>query len=316
MMPAAGPYGITQVDAAGLISNYQAMQRNRVEMLVLQKQSEAADRAAEKQSSIQAAVAKYAKGGDQSPASDGAQGAVNAYAPPADPLAPLPDAAPSAPPQPRGPSAADREGLFSSLIALDPKVAGEYIDAFSKMDKAKVDQFTQRNTNVMQIMAGLSQLPAAERPAAVQQAADELKGLGYTDEQIAGFDPSDANLKSELVRHMDAQRIVQFTNQEADNTRADDNQDSLEEYRQGSLINTRRGQDLTDKRGRRGQDIADKRGRRGQDIASGDRRYVADRRPPTKGAAPKPVSTGDGAIIKNPTTGERMQLRDGKWVKL
>jgi hypothetical protein len=45
----------------------------------------------------------------------------------------------------------------------------------------------------------------------------------------------------------------------ADNERADENQQSLDAYRRGSLANTRRGQDLTDRRGRRGQDVTDKR---------------------------------------------------------
>lgn len=223
-MPTAGPYGITQFDAAGVVSNIQAVQQNRIQMLVLQKQSEAADRAAQTQSSIQAAVSRYAKGGDQSsegapqegayatPQPQGASGAISAYAP--DPLAPLPDAtAPQDAPMkasPRGPSAGDREKLFGELIALDPETASKYMDAFAKMDKSQADQFSQRNTQIMQIMAGLSQLPADQRPAAIQQAAQELKSLGFNDEQIAGFDPSDQNLRSQIVKHMDAEKIAQF----------------------------------------------------------------------------------------------------------
>lgn len=54
-----------------------------------------------------------------------------------------------------------------------------------------------------------------------------------------------------------------------DNDRADENLESLEGYRSGQLGNTRRGQDMTDRRGRRGQDMTDHRVREGKGPGGG-----------------------------------------------
>lgn len=64
----------------------------------------------------------------------------------------------------------------------------------------------------------------------------------------------------------------------------------------------------------RGQDLANSRGIRGQDIASRDRQRGQDMRPKPK---PKAIGgAGDGAIARNPKTGERMKLIGGKWVPI
>lgn len=204
-MPTAGPYGIVQFDAPGIISAYQNAQANRIQLMILQKQEERAERADRRQEGVQKAVAEYMKPKPPPAASPQPQGA------PSDPLAPLPATQPpaAAPAAPQ-PSAADREKLFSTLLALDPQVAGQYMDAFSKMDQAQVDQFKVKNEGIMQVAAGLMQLDPSQRKAALQQAAPQLQQYGFTPEQIAGFDPSDQNLRQLIVGHMDAEKIAQF----------------------------------------------------------------------------------------------------------
>jgi hypothetical protein len=208
-MPTAGPYGITQFDAAGVIGNYQAAKENRIRSLILEKQMAALDKQEKAQSGIQKAVSAY-YGGETSPVPDatGTPGAPGASA--AAPTVPT-TAQPSAVPAPsRQPSAADREHLIGTLMAIDAPTAEKYIDLFSKMDKAQVDHFNQNNGQIMQIMGSLTQLPAANRKAAIQQSAPELQKLGYTPEQLANFDPSDENLRSEMARHMDASKVAEF----------------------------------------------------------------------------------------------------------
>jgi hypothetical protein len=167
-MAEAGPYGITQFDAPGIIGAYQNSQRNRIQMMYEQK--------------------------------------------PADPLAPLPDQ-PAAPATSQ-PDPAARQRLISTLLAIDAPTAEKYMSVFSAMDKSQAEQVALRNTHAMQIMGGLLQLPLAQRQAAIQQAAPELEQLGYTPQQVAGFVPSDENLRSELAKHMDADKLITFVKPE------------------------------------------------------------------------------------------------------
>lgn len=191
-MPAVGPYGIEQFDAAGVIGNYLAAKENRIRSMILQKQLEAQDRAEARQAGVDKAVSAYLAGEDAA-SSPSAAGAVQ----------PTPAAT-------RQPNAAAREKLIRTLIAIDPERVGQFIDVFSKMDEAQANQFKQRNTRIMQIAAGVLQLPPDQRPAAIQQAMPELKELGFNDQQLAGFDPSGQNLRGMIAGHMDMERIASF----------------------------------------------------------------------------------------------------------
>jgi hypothetical protein len=166
-------------------------------MMYEQKQLEQLDRQTKNEAAVQKAVAAYYT----KPLSGFA---TARYAPsaPADPLAPLPD-------QPDGaaasqPDPAARQRLISTLLAIDAPTAEKYMNVFSAMDKSQAEQVALRNTHAMQIMGGLLQLPLAQRQTAIQQAAPELQQLGYTQQQVSGFVPSDENLRSELAKHMDA----------------------------------------------------------------------------------------------------------------
>jgi hypothetical protein len=219
----AGPYGITQFDAAGVIGNYQRSQANRIQMMLAQKELEAQQKQEQKQEGVQKAVSAYLGGQKEADAPApaaapspvaGLRSAASAVpaaygaAPQTQPSPAASGQPPAAPPS--GPDNADREKLFSTLLAIDPQVASQYMDAFAKMDGTQARQFAQKNDHIIQLMGGLAQLPAEQRKAAIQQEAPQLQQLGYTQEQIASFDPSDDNLRSEMAKHMDAQKVAEF----------------------------------------------------------------------------------------------------------
>jgi hypothetical protein len=208
LMAAVGPYGIEQFDASGIIGAYQNAQQNRIRMMYEQKQLEQLDRQTKNEAAVQKAVAAYYSNSRlrlrHSP--------LQRLRRPADPLAPLPD-------QPTAtaasqPDPAARQRLISTLLAIDAPTAEKYMNVFSAMDKSQAEQVALRNTHAMQIMGGLLQLPLAQRQTAIQQAAPELEQLGYTPQQVAGFVPSDENLRSELAKHMDANKLITFVKPE------------------------------------------------------------------------------------------------------
>jgi hypothetical protein len=83
-------------------------------------------------------------------------------------------------------SGAAREKLISQLMAIDAPTAEKYIDLFSaRWTRRRSSSSSQRNDRIMQLMGGLTQLPLAERKAAIQQEMPQLQELGYTPEQIA-----------------------------------------------------------------------------------------------------------------------------------
>lgn len=193
----AGPYGITQFDAAGLINNYQVAKQNRIQMMVAQKQLERLDKQTKDEEGVRKAVSAYYGGASQ--------------AAPQSATAPFPT-------QPAAPKGADREKLFGQLMAVDPETATHYMDAFAKMDKAQIDRYTQTSARITQFAGGLLQLPQAQRAAALQQAAPEAQQLGYTPEQLAHVDLSDNGLRQIMVSHMDADKIAAFVKPEYHST--------------------------------------------------------------------------------------------------
>jgi hypothetical protein len=202
-MADVGPYGITQFDAAGLINNYQVAKQNRIQMMLEQKQLERMDKQAKDQEGVQKAVGAYLHPETASTASPQSATAPTG----ASPVSAAPSTPVSAPAAPTG---ADREKLISTLAVIDPAVASQYIDIFSKMDTAQAGEAAKRNAQVMQLLGGLSQLPMEQRKAAIQQEAPQLQQLGYKPEQLAAFDPSDDNLRSEMAKHMDAEKVIAF----------------------------------------------------------------------------------------------------------
>jgi hypothetical protein len=205
-VPQAGPYGITQFDAPGIIGAYQQAQQNRISMMVAQKQLERLDKQTQEEEGVKKAIAAYYGGGNTSQASPNASGTPIAAS-----GAPGGQNAPNAPvAAPRGPSAADREKLFANLMAIDQQAAVNVMDTFSKMDKAQLQQAAQTNLQLAQHATGYKMLPYEQRKAAIQRDAPMLQQLGLQPDQVAGFDPTDQNLNQIIAQSFDVERLAQF----------------------------------------------------------------------------------------------------------
>jgi hypothetical protein len=199
MMAEAGPYGITQFDVAGVVGAYQQSQANRIQMMIAQKQMERIDKETKNEDAASKAVSAYYS---PTPNASGAAPTTGA----------APGTAPGA--GPAMPNAAARQKLIGTLMAIDPATAEKYMNVMAGMDKDQATRAAQTNAQIMQVMGGLLQLPPEQRKAAIQQQAPQLQQLGYTPDQLAGFDPSDQNLRSQMAQHMDADKLLSFVKPE------------------------------------------------------------------------------------------------------
>lgn len=218
-MAQAGPYGITQVDVPGVLGVYQAAQENRIRQMLLKRQVDKEEREAKTQTGIRDALSRYSgrKGAETAPQPEqgdagtlrsriGMSDPVSAYgAPPA-----TPQPAASTPATQRRPTAADREELFGSLLALDPQTAGQVMDAFGKMDKAQAESAAQRSAVLGRGAQHLMSVPREQRAAELQRIAPDLLQAGISQDKIAGFDPTDDNALSFIVNQSrDIEKIIE-----------------------------------------------------------------------------------------------------------
>ena len=237
---------------------------------------------------------------------------------PAQPMA-TPQRAASQSTMPSGPE-------WERYVRADPSGAMKSLLEKQNLTKAQNEALFTQMDMLSRLARGAVDQPSYE--AAIQRA----QGMGIDTSSLpAKFDPAAVNAvelqamsaKEYLTEQRNDRRVDwDVQDDEADNERADrDVNDRIDDRSERRTL-TRRGQDLSDSRARRGQDIADERGRRGQDLANdrgrrgqdltdtrGRRGQDMGGRKPARGA-----KTGDGAVIVNPQTGQRMKLQGGKWV--
>lgn len=236
-MAGVGPYGIEQVDVPGILGNAQNMQFNRVRMMMAQKQLEMQDLMMNRQKgAMQALNAYYASQGGASDASanssgsstsSGASGAVNAYGTPATSSAPvMPHAddvvaqpAPVQPSQPAGPydangvpttaELANRQRVLAGLnISGNSELADQFLKGFSSMDAMQQQAFQARNAQAVRVGAGILQLPYAQRKAAIMADPAPFLAVGYDQQHLANFDPTDGNVRKWISDHSDMDHIM------------------------------------------------------------------------------------------------------------
>jgi hypothetical protein len=237
-----------------------------------------------------------------------------------------------------------RDAAFQRLARADPESALKVRQEYAELDDQKLKNWNALNEGGLRILSGVYDQRSFDE--AKLRARSLYERYGEDPEVLAGlpeqYSPEAVNaIRMEMMSAKDqfgtlrAERKLEWDieDDEIDNERADRNLESLSEYRQGSLANVRRGQDLTDDRGRRGQHLAsgdrqrgqnlsDTRGRRGQDLTNArglQGQALTDKRVRESagfsgrgrrgGAAAAPV-----ARIRNPQTGQVMVLRGGKWV--
>lgn len=225
---------------------------------------------------------------------------------------------------------APTSNAWQRMVDADPIKAAQVESADLELTDDRLKVLSSVNARAVQMLAGVHDQPSFE--AAKQRARTMYAGVGIDLDALGLPDAySEEGLQQLMLSALDnddqlaalrAERKLDWDirDDELDNARADRNQTSVEAYRTGQMSNVRRGQDLADARGRRGQDIGSADRRRGQDITSGDRRRGQDTtssdRRRGQDLRPGRRSNGDGAIIVNPRTGQRMKLQGGKWVPI
>jgi hypothetical protein len=95
-------------------------------------------------------------------------------------------------------------------MAIDPQVAVNVMDTFSKMDKTQLQQAAQTNLQLAQHATGYKMLPYEQRKAAIQRDAPMLQQLGLQPDQVSGFDPTDQNLNQIIAQSFDVERLAKF----------------------------------------------------------------------------------------------------------
>jgi len=106
------------------------------------------------------------------------------------------------------------------------------LELINKMDERTAAMALKRTEQQATLLMPLLDVPAAERKARIGQLAPQLEAVGFSPEQIAGFDPSDANLnslvngvlgiKGQIEQRWKAKEYdLKKTDMEADNRRGD-----------------------------------------------------------------------------------------------
>lgn len=211
-----------------------------------------------------------------------------------------------------GPSPQER------AMRADPE---KYLSFQGKRLDITADQlkgYRDLNDTAMQLLGGVNDQASYDR--AKEQAKAIYAQNGADPSVIDKLPPeySPEVVKSLQMQGMDtAHQLLQVAREnkinwdeyddQVDNERADKSLQELSGYREQRIAAQKREQDLVDARTRRGQDMS-----------SADRRESVRQRAEAarmRGSGnPARVSAGDGAIIKNPKTGQRLMLKNGQWV--
>lgn len=220
----ANPYGITQVDVPGALSAYMGARQGRIQQMLLQRRLAQEEREAERQGGIQAAFQRYAggnRGEGESPVAPPPQAPEPVGGAPAPQGIPQTgQMAPQAAPQPQ---AGDRQALFNNLLALDPQVAFQTMQALRQMDEAQFEQVEQRNAILGRAAQYLLTLPEDRWQAEFQRIAPALMEQGgLTPEQLQSFQVTRQNLQFVVAQARDIEKLAEEARPRLRNVRAGD----------------------------------------------------------------------------------------------
>lgn len=211
------PYGIEQVNIPGILNSYLGQQQARTQQMMAQRQVEAAERQAERENGIRAAVARYALGGNSAGGAPGNPSSRTTTTPSATPsVGGLEGAVQTMTAQPAPVEAAAtpatpdrRQQLFNELLALDPETAFQTMQAFSQMDEANFERVSRSNAVLGREAYRLRSMPLEQRRAELQRIAPQLQQMGLTSEQLSGFDPTDQNLDMIIGQARDIEKLAE-----------------------------------------------------------------------------------------------------------
>jgi len=97
----------------------------------------------------------------------------------------------------------------------------DLIAQIAALDKDKRAEASARADSLGRLAFGIKNMPYEQRKAALQAASPQLLSLGYTPEQLAGFDPNDGALQGIIASALDLKDQITLADKEADNKRAD-----------------------------------------------------------------------------------------------
>lgn len=120
-------------------------------------------------------------------------------------------------------AAGDHKGARDKAYAGgDWEIAKEMQEALDKASEAQRAQVKQNAATVAAIVAPLGDIAdMAQRKAYIEQNREALIGAGYTAEQLAGFEPTDANLARVFTEAMGIEKYLEHRGRVADDKRAD-----------------------------------------------------------------------------------------------
>jgi len=98
----------------------------------------------------------------------------------------------------------------------------DLINTVSQMSAQQKAAAAKATEEVSTVAYALRNSPYEERKKALPQLAPYLKERGYTDEMLAGFDPTDANLDTVIAQGATLLDLMKQRDQQADNARADE----------------------------------------------------------------------------------------------
>ncbi len=238
---------------------------------------------------------------------------------------------------PPGPSARDR------AARADPEGYLKFQGQQTELTARQLKGYRDLNDTAMQLLGGVNDQGSYDRakmqakvlyqrysqdPSAIDQLPPEYSPETIRSLQMQGMDTA------HQLHQVAAENKLNWdmADDQADNERADENADSLSRYREGQLSNARRGQDM--RGGGRGGSggkgpqteaavyagIMQKWTSGGQ-VNAREKEYVRSYETRHKGGgrggrSSGGVSAGNGAIIRNPKTGQRMKLQNGQWVPI
>jgi hypothetical protein len=159
---------------------------------------------------------------------------------------------------------------IADVAQFDPEMAANLTKHVGDLDENGRKAFGQKTGTAAAVSLAASHLPLAERQAFIDDHAPLLREAGWSNDEIAGFDPHDDNLKGMIAIGVGADKII------ADE-RAAAGQAVTVRGQDVSASTTRRGQDISASTAIRGQDIGAATARAGQAVAMRGQDMTQDR---------------------------------------
>lgn len=184
----ANPFGITQVDVPGILQTYRAQQQQGIENAYRAQQME-------RQAKVDAREdAKFAR------AEESRAARVKVFTP--DALVD-PDQLPA-----RTDGLTINKAALRDLYAIDPEGAAQIQKTVYDMDDATAKRIAARGSAMARVASVLKSVPADQRQATIAEHAPELQALGFTPQELAQADLSDAGLDRYYRGGMSMEQII------------------------------------------------------------------------------------------------------------